>query len=76
MNGNLPRQIREALAPLQRLDPPGVIEEGPKMLVPLTLLIGKELPEVIDSLMTQIRQIADLLSPYALKVNDLAEPSL
>lgn len=68
--------IREALAPLQRLDPPGVIEDGPKMLVPLPLLIGKELPEVVGSLMTQVRQIASLLSPYAQKVNDLPEPGL
>lgn len=68
--------VREALAPLQRLEPPGVIEEGPRMFIPLPLVIGKELPEVVGSLITQVRQVASLLSPYAQKVNDLPEPGL
>ena len=53
------KDILSKLAPLRRTDPPKIIEA--ERVIPITLLTGAEYSAVLDDVVNQLRDIADLL---------------
>ena len=53
------RDLRSKLAPLQRMNPPKFIDS--EQAIPITLLTGAEYSAVLDDVVNQLKDIADLL---------------
>ena len=54
-------EIRRRVQPLFLTNPPGVIDSGTDLLVPIHLPTGVEYDAVLDSVVDQVRQVAQLL---------------
>ena len=53
--------VRSRLAPLQREDPPGIIDEGTRLLIPINLPLGVEYDAVLDAVVERVEYIARLI---------------
>ena len=59
-------EVRHRLAPLQQEVPPGIIDEGHRLLVPIDLPVGVEYETLRDSVVKRVEYIAGLIgSPDA-----------
>ncbi len=56
-------EMRRRLAPLRQEDPPGILDDGNDVLVPIRLKEGVEYDAVLDAVVARLKYIADLIGP-------------
>ncbi|MDP7114579.1 MAG: hypothetical protein QGH45_21580 [Myxococcota bacterium] len=55
--------LRELLQPLEREDPPRLLESGSDIHIPITIPAGAERDAVVRSIADQVMAVLDLLEP-------------
>jgi hypothetical protein len=56
-------EVRRRLQPLHQEEPPGIIDRGNRLLVPISLPLGVEQTAVVDSVVAQLKRVARMIDP-------------
>ena len=55
-------EVRSSLQPLQQKDPPGIIDSGGRMHLPIDLPVGVEYDTVLDAVVKRLEEVARLIN--------------